>query len=162
MPCSRRLQVLYSAHSTHLISSILYADSSASGRRRIIYHPPPIIPSYGSIQEDPTYTSSVDGFLPASASNERLNLIGRNQYQLQTVKCYRIFSLWLLLAVLVPVFGMYLISDFLCTDTLICMRITVSIGLVFALIALFISAWYERKYRRCKSLLRAIRPGLEI
>ena len=105
---------------------------------------------------------SVDGFLPASASSERLNLFGRNQYQLPTVKCYRIFSLWLLLAVLVPVFGMYLISDFLCTDTLICMRITVSIGLVFALIALFISAWYERKYRRCKSLLRSIRPGLEI
>ena len=118
----------------------------------------------GNIQGHPhsNATSSLSGYqLAASVSNDQVNFIGRRNRD-PIVKCYQIFSLYLIVPVFSPIIMMYVISDYLCIDTLICMRITVSIGMLFALTSLFISAWYERKYRKCKAKIKSFLPGYDV
>ena len=82
----------------------------------------------------------------------------------QNVKIYKLLSLYLLIPVIEAVSGMYTVSDKLCDSRPInstdatgqhyissyrftCMRVTVAVALTCAIIALFVSAWYERQYR---------------
>ena len=106
-------------------------------------------------------TTSMSGYLPASVSDDQVNFIGSPNRD-PIVKCYQIFSLYLIVPVFSPIIMMYVISDYLCIDTFTCMRITVSIGMLFALTSLFISAWYERKYRKCKAKIKSFLPGYEV
>ena len=81
----------------------------------------------------------------------------------QNVKIYKLLSLYLLIPVIAAVSGMYTVSDNLCdsrpinstdatgqhyisSDRFTCMRVTVAVALTCAIIARFVSAWYERQY----------------
>mgnify|MGYP001791455254 CR=1 FL=1 len=81
----------------------------------------------------------------------------------QNVKIYKLLSLYLLIPVIAAVSGMYTVCDNLCdsrpinspdatgqlyisSDLFTCMRVTVAVALKCAIIALFVSAWYERQY----------------
>mgnify|MGYP001794978131 CR=1 FL=1 len=106
----------------------------------------------GNIQGYPhsNATSSLSGYqLPASVSNDQVNFIGRRNRD-PIVKCYQIFSLYLIVPVFSPIIMMYVISDYLCINTVICMRIAVSKGMLFALTSSFISAWYNGNIENAK------------
>lgn len=74
----------------------------------------------------------------------------------QPIKLYKLFSFYLTIPVIILITVLYVISDKLCTDALLCMRITVCAGLVSAIVALFVAAWYERKYRNFKHIFRGV------
>ena len=89
------------------------------------------------------------------------------------VKIYKLLSLYLLIPVITAVSGMYTVSDKLCdsrpvnstdatgqhyisSDRFTGMRVTVAVALTCAIIALFVSAWYERQYRTYKLRTRRL------
>ena len=109
----------------------------------------------------PATNTPNDGYLYNSSDiafqqTDQVNLI-EDSTRNNSLKCYHLRSLYLLIPVLSLITAMYVCADFLCFDTLMCMRVAVSIGLVSALVAVFISVKFEWKYRKGKKYISSSR-----
>lgn len=137
---------------------------------RTVYRQAESVSRYGNIQDDSdTDVSTTDlvRTIPNNCNNSPTPV---------QVKIYKLFSLYLLIPVVASVLCMYVVSDKMCIDSfpnatiksnvingssnrLTCMRITVAVAFLCAIISLFVSAWYERKYRRYKNVIKQQIPG---
>ena len=121
------------------------------------------IPFNQSLQSlmSPAANTPNDGYLYNSSDiafrqTDQVNLI-EDSTKNNSLRCYHLRSLYLLIPILSLITSMYACADFLCFDTLMCMRVAVSIGLVSALVAVFISVRFEWKYRKGKKYISTSR-----
>ena len=121
------------------------------------------IPFNQSLQSlmSPAANTPNDGYLYNSSDiafrqTDQVNLI-EDSTKNNSLRCYHLRSLYLLIPILSLITSMYACADFLCFDTLMCMRVAVAIGLVSALVAVFISVRFEWKYRKGKKYISSSR-----